>query len=218
VKPRTTEKRSEDTLALARQIEEERGKIVLRRGTQEAIARRREHVWKFLMEGTPQTVMAELLQVSRRTISNDCAWVREEASKRLQAIKGNPDKIHAELAMSCGRLKACSDAAMAEYLLSNNPSNKDRFLNTAIRAEWIYVRLMAETGVLPRQGEEIRVRNETEVTFKARFGEDNPLAKLDNPVSARKVQAAVAKMLEAAAHEDGEDGFIEVEATVAETP
>lgn len=218
MQPRSTEARSNTTLIQAKQIEADRGKIILRRGTREAIQRRREHVWKFYLEGTPQTVMAELLQVSRRTIYNDLEHMRTAAGAKLQAIKGNPEKIHQDLARTTSRLEYIADQALFQFDTTDNHSAKDRFLNTAIRAEWVASRLKMEAGVLPKAGEEIRIKSDSKVTFAARLGvEGAHLQKIfGDPARARKVLDAFESMTRQALTND--DNVIDVEAKVLPAP
>jgi len=215
---RTQEQRSSRTLSMARQIEAERGKIILRRGTKEAIARRREHVWKFFLEGTPQTVMAELLQVSRRTIHSDLTFMKAKHGKTLEAIKGNPEKIHQELGVTCARLRHIANQALFQYDTTETPAAKDRFLNTAIRAEWVRSRLEMEAGVLPKSGEEIRIRTDSKVTFAARLGVENEhLQKIfADPARARKVLDAFERLTKGALTDD--ENTIDVEAKVLPAP
>lgn len=202
---RSQEKRTPKTLSQARKIEAERGgKIILRRGTKEAIQRRREHVWKFFLEGTPQTVMAELLQVSRRTIHSDLAYMKAKHGKALEEIKGNPEKIHQELAVTTGRLRHIANQALFQYDTTSQPAAKDRFLNTAIRAEWVRTRLEMEAGVLPKAGEEIRIKTDSKVTFAHRLGVENAhLQKIfADPARARKVLDAFERVTRGAIAED----------------
>jgi len=180
---------------MAREIEARDGKVIIPRCTQEGIARRREQVWEYLMRGVPKTVMAELLNVSRKTIWEDVLYLRGRAGRETGAIKGDVDKTNQEVGIIAAKLATVADSAMSEYALSSGAPAKVRFLDTAVKAHWIRARVLMETGILPRAGEEVKVTSTTEVTFTQKFGDQSPLSTLDDPVSRRKVLAAVENVL-----------------------
>jgi DNA-binding CsgD family transcriptional regulator len=193
--PKSQEGRSQRTLQTAAMIRADEGRKVIKRYTEEGIAKRQEQVKEYLLRGVPKTVMAELLGVSRKTIFQDIRAIEERAGHQTRAIKGNPERTFQEVGMISGRLQAISDAAMSEYALSRTPAAKDRFLNIAIKAIWTRTRVLMETGVLPRAGEEIKVVHQASVTFANRFGPDNPLAVLDDSAARRKVLSALDTVL-----------------------
>ena len=190
---KTKQFRSPQTLKMAREIESREGRVVLPRCAQQAQARRREQIKEYLKRGVPKTVMAELLGVSTKTIHDDINAIQEGLGRKVAAIKGNPQKTYEEVGMIADRLRAITDAAMAEYVLSRTPTAKNLFLNTAAKAEWIRARVYMETGVLPRAGEEIRVTNNTQVTLSARFGQE--FGPMDEAASRRKIMSAIEAVL-----------------------
>jgi hypothetical protein len=176
-------------------IQATEGKLRIPRKTEEGIARRREQVKEYMMRGVPKVVMAELLNVSCRTIHLDIAAIKERMGERIASTRSSGQKIDQEIGMITGQIEAVANAAMAEYAMAGAGAIKDRFLNTAAKALWIRARLLMETGVLPKAGDSVTVHNKTEVSFKERFGEANPLAALDDPVSRRKVLTAIEAVL-----------------------
>ena len=139
--------------------------------------------------------MAELLQVSRITIYEDIKFLRERAGREMAAIKGNVENTNAEVGVIAGKLNSIADSALANVLLTESHPAKIRYMDTAVKAHWIRARILMETGILPRAGEEIKVTQTTDITFTQKFGESSPLAALDNPESRRKVLAAVESMM-----------------------
>ena len=193
---RTTEDRSEKTLERADAIRNNEGKIEpLRRYTEEGIAARREHVWRFLVRRVPQTVMAELLGVTSRTISDDVAWWREQCRKQTEETKNDPSAASADIGSTAARLEGIAAAALADYELSRSAQMKNLFLVTAIKAEVARGNLLINTGIWPKAGEEIRVQHNIKATFEARLGSSNPLTTLDEPVSRRRVLDAAERVL-----------------------
>lgn len=193
--PRSKKKQSLQAQQQAAQIQEAEGRLRISRGTEAGIAKRREQVKEYLMRGVPKVVMAELLGVSRNTIHNDILEIKQRLGQRIGAIRGNADQVDQEIGMITGQLAAVASSAMSEYAMARAGPVKDRFLNTAAKAHWIRARLMMETGVLPKAGENVTITNRTEVSFESRFGKESPLTALDDPVSRRKVLTAIENVL-----------------------
>lgn len=193
---KTTEVRSEKTLQQAKMIAATEGAIdEPTRFTDEAISIRREHVRRFMARRVPQTVMAELLDVSRRTIYNDVQYWKKQSGDFVTAIKSNPEAANVDIGLTALRLEGVAQAAMSNYEIARTSQDKNQFLRTAIAAEGARSNLMINTGVLPKAGEELRIRQDINATFTAKLGENSPLAALDNPASRRKVLAVAEKLL-----------------------
>ena len=97
---RTSEERSQNTLDKAAMIRDKDGDVDLpERYTQDGIAERREHVWKFMARRVPQTVMAELLGVSRRTIYEDVQWWKRRCQEHMERVKEDPEAARLLLEM-----------------------------------------------------------------------------------------------------------------------
>lgn len=165
------------------------------RHTQEGIAERRSYVKRWYSRRVPQVVMAKLLGVSRRTIYDDVQQIKEEAQAKVKAIREDPDLADLDIGLTVMRLEGVSAKALAHAELARTDQMRNLFLNTAIKAELGASRLKIDTGILPKVGEEIRVKQDTKITFKAKVGSDSPLSVLDTNVSRRKVMTVVEKLL-----------------------
>ena len=184
--------------AMAAEIEAAEGKIELpSRYTKEGIAERREHVWRLYSRRVPQTVIAQLLGVSRRTIASDLAWIHEQNRKGIESIKNDVNVAHADIGMTCLRLEGISAAAMNDYELARTSQMKNLFLNTALRAELAVAKVKLETGTWPHRQEDVRISHSAKITFEARMGEESPLKTLDEPSSRRRVLDAVHRLIKA---------------------
>ena len=103
---RTTEIRTEKTLDMADQIEESEGPVELpERYTQDGITERREHVKRFLARRLPQTVMAELLGVSRRTIYEDVQVVKAGSQEKMEVMQNDPCAAALDIGMASLRME-----------------------------------------------------------------------------------------------------------------
>ena len=193
---RTKETYSEKTMKMATMIESSRGDADLpERFTEDSITERREHVWKFLARRVPQTVMAKILGVSRRTISTDVKHLKNECKDFVHELKNDPDAAGTAIGLSALRLEGIAQAALGDYELAATAQMKNLFLNTAIKAETARATLLIATGVLPKAGEDVRVTHNLKATFASKLGDDNPLATLDKPDSRRKVLSVAEKLL-----------------------
>jgi len=193
---RTSETYSKKTLDLAAQIEGAQGAVPPpERYAKDGIAERREHVWRFLSRRVPQTVMAKLLKVSRRTIADDVRWWKERTGDYINKVKNDPTAANTDIGMTALRLDGIAQMAMSEAELARNAQEKNNFMRTAITAENSRSNLLVGTGTLPKAGEEIRVTHKINATFTAKLGQNSPLSVLDDPSSARKVLSAAEKIL-----------------------
>jgi len=175
------------------------------RNTKEGIAERRELVWKFMARRVPQTVMAELLGVSRRTIYEDVQWHKGQCRNHIQRIQEDPDYAATDIGLTAMRLEGVAQAALNDYELARTGALKNLCLNTAIKAEKTRADLMMQAGVWPKAGEDIRVSHTVEATFTAKLGllnESSPLNVLDQPASRRKVMSAAELILKLAAEKN----------------
>lgn len=204
---RNSEERSDKTLERAEMIRQEAaeaGKDIdfPERNTKDGIAERREHVWKFMARRVPQTVMAELLGVSRRTIYEDVQWWKERTKEHVQRIQDDPDYAATDIGLAALRMEGIAQAALQDYELANTGPLKNMCLNTALKAEKTRADMLIAAGVWPKAGEEIRVQHNVEATFTAKLGsigDDSPLRVLDQPASRRKVMSAAELILKLAA-------------------
>lgn len=183
------------------------------RYSQDGISERREHVWKFLARRVPQTVMAELLDVSRRTIYEDVQWWKRQCTDHMARVKDDPESAAADIGLAALRLEGISQAALNDYELARTGQLKNNFLNTAIKAEKTRADMLVQTGFWPKAGEDIHIHQRIDATFTAKLGttDDSPLAVLDQADSRRKVISAAELILKLSAqrHKDAEAKKIE---------
>ena len=195
---RTSENRSDATMEKAEAIRAEGGITQPERYSKDGIAERREMVWKFMARRVPQTVMAELLNVSRRTIYEDVQWWKKQCQAQLERVKEDPGAAAADVGLTALRLEGISQAALTDYEMARTAQLKNLFLNTAIKAEKTRADMMVATGFWPKAGEEVHVHQQIDATFTAKLGtvdEDSPLKVLDQADSRRKVLDAAELLL-----------------------
>jgi len=168
------------------------------RYSKDGIAERREHVWKFMARRVPQTVMAELLGVSRRTIYEDVQWWKQQCQEHMERVKEDPQAAAADIGLTSLRLEGISQASLNDYELARTAQLKNLFLNTAIKAEKVRADLLVQTGYWPKSGEDVRIHQQIDATFTAKLGsvgDDSPLRALDSADSRRKVLDAAELIL-----------------------
>jgi len=168
------------------------------RYSKDGIAERREHVWKFMARRVPQTVMAELLGVSRRTIYEDVQWWKQQCQEHMERVKEDPQAAAADIGLTSLRLEGISQASLNDYELARTAQLKNLFLNTAIKAEKVRADLLVQTGFWPKSGEDVRIHQQIDATFTAKLGsvgDDSPLRALDSADSRRKVLDAAELIL-----------------------
>ena len=196
---RTSEQRTQSTLNKAAMIRAEGGDVDSpERYSQDGIAQRREHVWKFMARRVPQTVMAELLGVSRRTIYEDVQWIKKQQQEKLERVQKDPGAAAMDVGLTALRLEGMSQAALNDYELARTTQLKNLLLNTAIKAEKTRADMLIATGFWPKAGEDIRIHQQVDATFTAKLGtvdEDSPLKALESADSRRKVLDAVELVL-----------------------
>jgi len=193
---RNSETRSDKTLDMADAIREAEGDFELpERYSLEGIIKRREQVWKFMARRVPQTVMADLLGVSRKTINADVKHWKDHCQGFVEKLKKHPEAASADIGLTAMRLEGMAQMAMNEAELQDTGQAKNLFLNTAMRAETARAEIMVKTGVWPKAGEDIRIQHDIKATFTAKLGENNPLSALDDPASRRRVLSAAEHIL-----------------------
>jgi hypothetical protein len=181
--------------------------------TPQAIERRRYDVWEMLCQDIPQTEIAGLLSVARSTVALDVKYWREKAAERVGKIKENPEFANIELGMTVQKLDACTAAAFQEYAAAKSGGEKAKFLDIITKTLSTKTRILQEAGYLPKAGIDIRTRVEHVPAFADRFGEDHPLATLDDPTSRHKLLSLAERIIKLS--EKGE--VIDVEGVVVKS-
>jgi len=209
---RSNEERTDNTLKKAEMIRTLDGDIDNpERYSKDGIMERREHVWKFMARRVPQTVMAELLGVSRRTIYEDVQWWKQRCKEHLEAVKKDPEAAAADVGLAALRLEGISQAALNDYELARTSQLKNLFLNTAIKAEKTRADMLVQTGFWPKAGEDVRIHQSIDATFTAKLGtdisDDSPLKTLEHADSRRKVLSAAELILKLSAKKTRKDAI-----------
>jgi hypothetical protein len=159
------------------------------------IERRRQHVWEMFLEGVPQTVMADILHVTRQTISSDLDYMEKRAQAKTHNIKNNIEAAEADIGLTCDKLLSIAEEAFAQASQTQDPQDKDRYLNTAQRALMNYSKVRVDTGIWPKAGIEVRQKVEHQVSFETRFGKDSKAKIMDNPQARRRILAVAEGIL-----------------------
>lgn len=111
---------------------------------------RRRQVWQMLLRGIPETVIAKMFDVHRNTIVTD---VRVLRMKNRQLIK-DADVLE-EIGDAAARFEEMFQNAMSEFATTKETGTKLAALDRAMSAMREKVRLLVETGILPRAAQEI---------------------------------------------------------------
>jgi hypothetical protein len=173
-----------------------------RRYTKKQIQQRRVGVWEMLCCGQDVDKIANHYGVSVKTIERDQKWWEERLGYQTQQLK-DPANAAIDVGMTAAKLQKIAEDAYVEYLSSNNPVVKDRFLNTSMRALGMRHKIQADAGYLPKVGHEQEEGFQAKITFEARFGKEAPQAVFDNHHSRRKVLEAVAAAMRLGVGADG---------------
>lgn len=181
--------------------------------TAQAIERRRQDVWEMMCQDIPQTEMAGLLHCARSTIALDAKFWKEKMAERVKRMKDNPEFAHIELGTTVHKLDSLTAAAFAEYSMAKSGGEKAKFLDIATKTLSTKTRILQECGYLPKAGIEIRTRIEKLPTFAERFGDESPLAALDNANSRHRLLGLAERILK---HAEQDKNTIDVEGAVVE--
>jgi len=109
------------------------------------VERRRSMVLDFHLRGLTNNAIAVILKVHRNTVTNDL-----RAIKRLQAdaVRNlDPDE---ETGAALDYYLKLRDQAYAQYTESENPNAKLGFLQAALRAQDMHIKLLMDTGTVEK--------------------------------------------------------------------
>ncbi len=154
---------------------------------------RRELVWEMMIQGVSEVNMAKKLGVHRKTIHQDVIFWRERLGKHVASLKTNKNKIAEEIGNTLKRLEWVFQNAATEYCASEVALSKNRFLNTAMRAEVAKLKILIETGYLPKAGIKVTVDQQDSLDFASVFGKE--ASAMDDPVKRRRAMEVASKML-----------------------
>ena len=182
-----------------------------KKGTSQAIERRRQDVWEMMCQEIPQTEMANLLTVARSTIALDVKYLRDKAARRVQRMKEGSEFVNDELGMTIQKLDSCTAAGFMEYSIARSGGEKAKFLDIITKTLSTKTRILQESGFLPKAGIEVRTKIERLPTFADRFGDDSPLAALDNANSRHRLLGLAQRIIKLA---EVDDNTINVESVI----
>lgn len=163
--------------------------------TAQAIEKRRHDVWEMMCEDISQTEMAKLLNVTRGTIALDVKYLKLRAAQRISRMKDDELHAHVELGTTIKKLDSVTAAAFQEYACAKSGGEKAKFLDIVTKTASTKIRILQESGVLPKAGVEVRHRVEQVPTFAERFGDESALAALDNATSRHKLLTLAEKII-----------------------
>lgn len=181
------------------------------RRDQETIERRRKNVWEMAVEGVPQTTMAKILNVSRMTIYSDLDYLEKQNQKHAHNLKADSKAAELDIGNTVKTLQTIGEQAMAEYAAATDTRDKDRFLNTAMKAFYSRNRVLVETGFLPKAGIELKQTVEHNISFEERYGKYKIM---DNATARRKIIAVAEAALQLGLQSADETKPITVDAKV----
>ena len=162
----------------------------------EKLETRRELVWEMMIQGTSELRMAKELKVDRKTVHRDVMYWRDNLSKHVASLKTSKSRVTDEIGNTIKRLEWIFQNAAMEYAASAVALSKNRFLGTCLKAETAKIKILQETGFLPKAGLKVTVEGTAHVDFTALFGKS--AAALDDPVKRRKAMEVASRMISVA--------------------
>jgi hypothetical protein len=111
----------------------------------EGIERRRSIVLDLHLRGMTNHAIAKILKVHRNTVTNDLKAIKRRQAEVVRNL--DPDE---ETGAALDYYLKVRDQAYAQYLESTNANAKLGFLQAALRAQEMHVRLLVETGTIEK--------------------------------------------------------------------
>jgi hypothetical protein len=109
------------------------------------IERRRAMVLDFHLRGMTNHAIAAILKVHRNTVTNDLKAIKKQQADAVRNL--DPDE---ETGAALDYYLKLRDQAYAQYLEADNANAKLGFLQAAIRAQDMHMRLLMDTGTVER--------------------------------------------------------------------
>jgi hypothetical protein len=154
---------------------------------------RRELVWEMMIQGTSELRMAVELKVNRKTVHKDVVFWRDRLSKHVAGLKTSKSRVTEEIGNTIKRLEWIFQNAAMEYTATTVALSKNRFLGTCLKAETAKIKILQETGFLPKAGIKLTVEQTQNVNFATVFGKE--ASALDDPVKRRKAIEVAARII-----------------------
>ncbi len=107
----------------------------LLKGNKDRIEERRRHVRELALKNVPFVTIAKILKVSERTVREDISVLRDRGARRLKEVATDRHKFLGEVHESLEVFNYIRKNALFEAQTATSKYAKDRFLNTAMKAE-----------------------------------------------------------------------------------
>jgi len=111
----------------------------------EGIERRRAIVLDLTRRGMTNHAIAKILKVHRNTVTNDLKAIKKFQAEAVRNL--DPDE---ETGSALDYYTKIRDQAYAQYLEAKNPNAKLGFLQAALRAQDMHVKLLMDTGTIDK--------------------------------------------------------------------
>lgn len=109
------------------------------------IERRRSMVLDFHLRGITNNAIAVILKVHRNTVTNDLRAIKRRQAEAVRNL--DPDE---ETGAALDYYLKLRDQAYSQYMESDNPNAKLGFLQAALRAQDMHIKLLMDTGTVEK--------------------------------------------------------------------
>lgn len=109
------------------------------------IERRRAYVLDFHLRGLANHTIAAMLKVHRNTITNDLKAIKKHQAEAVRNM--DPDE---ETGSALNYYLKLRDQAYTQYLEADNQNAKLGFLQAALRAQDMHIKLLIDTGTIEK--------------------------------------------------------------------
>lgn len=116
----------------------------------EGVERRRAIVIDLHLRGMQNHAIAKLLKVHRNTITNDLKQIKRQQADAVRRLDSDE-----EAGATLDYYKKLRDDAYQQYIEVNSPGAKLGFLQAALRAQEMYVKLLMDIGAIDRQSAKV---------------------------------------------------------------
>jgi len=164
------------------------GKINHRAKDHETIEKRRKMVWEMMQENLPATIMAKIIGVTRQTIASDLDFINTQNQEKAHQIKNSMKYTELDIGNTVAAFDYLYNLAVRDYNEAETGQDKERFLNSALKAKLARAKVYTDTGFWPKAGIEITQKVEHTMSFEAKFGQ---FAVMDDPAARRRIMAFV---------------------------
>jgi len=152
------------------------------------IEQRRSLVWDYYIDGTPQTLIAKLLNVSRVTVSSDIDHLKKINQKHMRNMKTDINAMEADLGNTIKKLDSMIEKSISEVNAAQTAQDRDRFMNTFNRLVATRSKILIETGYFPKAGIEVKTNVHHSISLEQK---NSKFKALDDPASRNRVLAAI---------------------------